>query len=270
MKASPSLFDSFQRLKPREQRVVAGGAVVSVVLMIAVWVVLPFAQHWASRSAQLAEARAHWARLSALVANTGRLNRTLDLARQSSGSDQDRLITGATPALAASALQSLVQRYAGETAVQLERVDAAGEPHPDKPGLLAIPVQLQARGDLYGLVDFLSRLEHGGPLVVIDELNVSAGLDAGDDEARVTAVADAPRQSLMWTLRLHALYEGSAATNGDTGRADESNVDAGRAGASNVDVSPRDANPPQVSQIEASQPAPPAATQTPVPWKRAQ
>lgn len=212
MKVSPSPFDTLRRLEPRERRVVAAGAVVSVMLLATAWVVLPFAQHWSSREARLGAARERWERVATLVANTDRLRHTLDAARQVSAADKGRVVAGATPALAASALQELVQRDAGQSAVQLERVDAAGEPHADKPGLLAIPVQLQARGDVYGLVDFLARLDHGSPLLVVDELTVDAGLDPdGDGGQGVAAVTDAPRQTLTWTLRLHGLYDGSPA-----------------------------------------------------------
>jgi general secretion pathway protein M len=204
MKASPSPFDSFQRLEPRERRVIAVGAIVSAVLLATIWVIVPFAQHWASREGRLSAARERWTRLTTLVASTGHLRQTLDVARHASAGDSDRLAAGTTPALAASTLQELVQHDASQSAVQLERVDAAGEPHADKPGLLAIPVQLQARGNLYGLVDFLARLEHGSPLLVVDELTIDAGLDAAD----AAAVDDAPRRSLMWTVRLHGLYEG--------------------------------------------------------------
>jgi hypothetical protein len=200
MKASPSPSDILRRLEPRERRVVVGGAIVSAVLLVTVWLVVPFAQHWSTRGAALSAARDRWARLATLVASTNHLKQTLDGTRHTAAADNEQLLAGATPALAASTLQSLVQRDAGESAVQLERVDAAGEPTADRPGLLAIPVQLSARGDVYGLVDFLNRIEHGGPLLVVDELTVNA--DEGSD----------PRQTLTWSLRLHGLYEGAVAT----------------------------------------------------------
>jgi hypothetical protein len=210
MKASPSPFDTLRRLEPRERRVVAGGAIVSAVLLVAVWLVLPFVQHWSARETRLAAARDRWERVATLVANTAQLRQALDSARHASATDQGQIVASATPALAASAIQDVLQRDAAQSSVQLERVDAAGEPHPDKPGLLAIPVQLQARGDLYGLAAFLARIEHGSPLLVTDELTVNAGLD--DDEgggARLVSSAATPRQMLTWTMRLHGLYEGT-------------------------------------------------------------
>jgi hypothetical protein len=173
---------------------------------MAIWLVVPFAQHWSSRDARLDASRARWQRLATLVATSGRLRTTLDAKRQATESDQSRLVDAATPALAASALQAALQSDADESGIQMERIDAAGEPHPDKPGLLAIPVQLQARGDLYGLVGFLTRLERGTPILVVDELNINPGLELGEDGA---AGASPTRQAITWTIRLHGLYEGS-------------------------------------------------------------
>jgi Type II secretion system (T2SS), protein M subtype b len=212
MKASPSPFDTLRRLEPRERRVVAAGAIVSAAMLATVWLVLPFAQHWAARESRLAAARERWDRVATLVANTGRLRQTLDSARRASAADAGDIVAGATPALAASAIQDVLQRDATQSGVQLERVDAAGEPHADKPGLLAIPVQVQARGDLYGLAGFLARVEHGSPLLVADELTINAGLDEGegDNTRLVSTRAAGARQMLTWTLRLHGLYEGTA------------------------------------------------------------
>ena len=124
-------------------------------------------------------------------------------------------MSGATPALSASTLQGLLQRYADESAVQLDRVDAAGEPRPDKPGLLAIPVQLQGRGDVYGLVDFLYRLQHGEKLLVTDELSLNAGFEPVLTAELEGGGGGARPQNLSWSLRLHGLY--GAATTGEGG-----------------------------------------------------
>lgn len=211
MKALPSPFDSFRRLSPREQRVVLGGALVSAAALVFVGIVLPLGHRWSARERAYAASRGQWVRLEALTTNADRLRSVLAEQRVALSGDEDQLVTGATPALAASALQGVVQRYAEETAVQLDRVDAAGEPRPDKPGLVAIPVQLQARGDIYGLVDFLYRLEHGEKLLVVDELTVNGGFDGVVVHATTTV------QTLSWTLRLHGLYAADVRGSGATG-----------------------------------------------------
>lgn len=206
MKAFPSASDLLGRLEPRERRVVAGGALILGVALVIAWLVLPFAAHWSARNEHLAATRERWVRLQGLVASSDQLRRTLDAARRAAGVDQTRLVAGATPALAASALQELVQRNASQSTVQLERVDAAGEPQPDRPGLLAIPVQLQARGDLFGFVNFMSRVESGTPLLVVDELTMDAGSGGADDDDP----ANRAPKTLAWTIRLHGLYAQSA------------------------------------------------------------
>jgi type II secretory pathway component PulM len=211
MRALPSPFDSFRRLNPRERRVVLGGALVSAAALVVVGMVLPLAHRWSEREAAYAASRGQWVRLEALTTNTERLRSVLTEQRVALSGDVDQLVTGTTPALAASALQGLVQRYAEETAVQLDRVDAAGEPRPDKPGLVAIPVQLQARGDIYGLVDFLYRIEHGEKLLVVDELTLNGGFDGVVAESATTV------QTLSWTLRLHGLYAPDASGGEATG-----------------------------------------------------
>jgi hypothetical protein len=163
---------------------------------------VPLAHRWAAREADYGARRDQWTRLVGLLANADRLRDVVTTRQLAFAADADRLVSGATPALAASTLQGLLQRYADESAVQFDRVDVAGDPHTLGSGLLAIPVQLQARSDVYGLVSFLYRLERGDKLLVIDELTLNAGLDGGGDEPRGP-------QTLAWTLSVHGFYGGS-------------------------------------------------------------
>lgn len=198
MKALPSLSDTLRRLSPRERRVVLAGALVATVAVTVTLLVLPAARRWTSREAAYAPARDQWTRLAALVAGEAGMRQELEKQRLGHGAERARLVPGATPALAASTLQGLLQRYADESLIQLDRVDVAGEPRPDTSGLTFIPVQLQGQADISGLVDFLYRLEHGDKLLVIDDLTVNAGPEAGDG-----------RQYLTWAVRLHGLYAGA-------------------------------------------------------------
>jgi type II secretory pathway component PulM len=211
MKALHWLSDTLRRLNPRERRVVLGGALVSATTLVIVLVGLPFAHHWAVRESAYTASREQWLRFAALAANTHRLRRALDDGKVAHAADEARLVTGATPALAASSLQGLLQRYADESSVQLNRVDVASQPRAGEVGLLAIPVQLQCQGDIYGLVDFLSRLEHSEKLLALDELSLNAGFATGVRPVRQSGRATAPQpqpQYFSWSLRLHALYRG--------------------------------------------------------------
>src|SRR2546426_204134 len=103
------------------------GAGVRAAALVVVLPVLPFGQRWTEREAAYGARREQWVRLATLAASTDRLRRALDEQQGAFAADRDRLVSGATPALSASTLQGLLQRYADESAVQLDRVDAAGE-----------------------------------------------------------------------------------------------------------------------------------------------
>ena len=175
------------------------GAAVSAAAIVAVLLLLPFGRRWTSREATIAASREQWIRLQSLAANESQLQRALDTLRltQHSVAGRGRLVSGTTPAIAASNLQVVLQRYADESAVQLDRVDAVADAAPgsSRAGLVAIPMRLQGHGDIYGLVDFLYRLGRGEKLLVIDEFSANAGLESS-----------AGAQSLTWSVRLHALY----------------------------------------------------------------
>jgi type II secretory pathway component PulM len=209
MKASLSPFSTrLNTLKPRERRVVIGGAIVSAAVVLIAGVILPFADHWSAREAAYAASREQWVRLSTLVASTDQLRHALDAQRLAFAADEDQLVAGATPALAASTLQNVVQTYAGQSAVSLQRVDVAGEPRADKPGLVAIPVELSGTSSVGGLVDFLSRLERGDKLLVLDEVAINAGINV--PEASINDVGGGQANFLTWTLKLHGLYAAPA------------------------------------------------------------
>ncbi len=205
MKALHWLSDTLRRLNPRERRMVLGGVLVSASALVIVLLGLPFAHHWAVREAASTASREQWLRFAALTGNTDGLRRALVERKLAHAPDEARLVTGATPALAASSLQGLLQRYADESSVQLNRVDVASQPRPGESSLLAIPVQLQCQGDIYGLVDFLSRLEHSEKLLALDELSVNAGFAMSNRSGSGPRPRKAP-QPFSWSLRLYGLY----------------------------------------------------------------
>src|SRR6267378_4717790 len=107
MKALPWLSDTLRRLNPRERRVVLGGALVSATALLIVLLGLPLAHHWAVREATYTASREKWQRLAALTASTDGLRRAVDVRKGADAAGEARLVTGETPALAASALQGL-------------------------------------------------------------------------------------------------------------------------------------------------------------------
>ena len=199
MRALPSLSAWIAGLSPRERRFVAGGAAVAAALLATTLVALPALDRWTLREDALAANRERHARLASLLSSEPALRRALAERRSAYAGSVQLLLAGATPALAGSNLQALLQQYAEESFVQLNRVDVAGAPRAERPGLLSVPVVLNGQGDVYGLVDFLQRIHHGQRLLVIDEISISTRAAYLDEDALLT-----------WSLRAHGIYPAAA------------------------------------------------------------
>jgi hypothetical protein len=198
MKRFPWLSDTYRRLSRREKTVVLGGAIVSVVALIAVYGVLPFAKRWVDREAEIAVKAEQLARLETLIEQRDAIQESLVRLRDERGRAGALLLEGETPAVAASRLLELLNRFAQESRVLLDRVDMAGEVEASGDSLVPIPAQVTARGDIYGLVDLLFYLQHGEKLLVIDDFRMNAARTPGADGQLVT-----------WTIALHGYYAGA-------------------------------------------------------------
>jgi hypothetical protein len=177
-----------------------GGGILIGLAMATVYGVLPFARRWAAREDAIAATREQRARLQSLVASEAQLRKVLAQQRHARVIRSRRLLTGATPAVAASSLQALIQRYAEESSVTLDRVDVVGEEAEPDSGLAAIPMELSAQGDIYGFVALLYRLQHGEKLLVVDEV-IANGASFDDGTS-----LDGDGAPLTWSIRLRAPY----------------------------------------------------------------
>lgn len=171
MKISGWLSGTSRRLDRRERAVVGGGAVVSVLALAWAYGLAPAVQRWREREATITVRAEQLVRLRALVALDTVVRRRAVALSGHAARASGQLLDGATPALAASALQLLLGQYAERSGVSLERVDVAGFPV-SADTLLAVPARITARGELGGLVDLLFYLQYGEPLLVIDDLRV--------------------------------------------------------------------------------------------------
>jgi hypothetical protein len=202
MRALRSHSAWLRSLSRRERSFVLVGAALVALALATTLLVLPAMDRWSARQEALAANVERRARLQALVGSEAGLRKALAERRQAQAGTMRLLLAGATPALAASNLQALLQQYAEESLVQLNRVDVAGQLKADRPGLASVPVLLQGQGDVYGLVDFLYRIQHGQRLLVIDEISVNTRSSYLQDKD----------QLLTWSLRAHGLYPESGAT----------------------------------------------------------
>lgn len=158
----------------RERVTIAAGALVMGVGAFAVYVVVPFAAHWAEREAAIAVKAEQRARMVGLVMREADIRARVAEIREGGVQAARALVAGETHAVAASALVTLLNGYARDTGIELERVDLTAVEDSAMAGLVPIPLEVSGRGPLSGLVDLLFYLRYGDKLILIDDFYVNA------------------------------------------------------------------------------------------------
>ena len=160
-------------LEPRERRTIAVGATVVALAAVVVLGVLPLARGWSERESLIAATRERLARVESIVGREAQLagqTRAMEARLDAGGT---RLVRARTLALAASTLQSMVREYARSSVVSVTRLDAAGAPIAIGGTTFALPATISAQGDIYGIADFLRRLQYGPSLVELTDLTIA-------------------------------------------------------------------------------------------------
>lgn len=180
-------------LEPRERRTIAIAAAVLGTAMLFAYGVLPFARRWSAREELIATRAAQVARLRWLAEHESTLRESAaDRIARATGVGRPRLLAGRSPALAASALQTLVQGYADEAGITVRELNVAGAPDSNSSGAEAIPATVSAVGDIWGVSDFVSRLQHGTTLIDIREIGVSPNPALRGELLQLSLVLRAP------------------------------------------------------------------------------
>lgn len=161
-------------LEPRERRTIAIASTVLAVAVVFTYGVLPFVRHWSAREALIATRAEQVARLRWLATHQTELQQVAaSRAAQASSVARPRLLSGRSPALAASLLQTIVQGYADEAGITVSQLNVSGAADSSAAGVTSVPATLSAVGDIYGVADFVSRVQHGTTLIEIREIGVS-------------------------------------------------------------------------------------------------
>lgn len=161
----------FADIKGRERRTVIAGFTVVVLALLVAFVGFPLGHRWTARERLIDSGVERLARLRTLIEREGDMRSALATRERSSTADRV-VISGRTPALAASALQAAIQGYAVRSSVLVNRLDVAGLPDTTSSILPMIPASVQAVGDIHGVSEFLTLLETGRPAVEITEMTI--------------------------------------------------------------------------------------------------
>ncbi len=189
----PSL--SADGLSARDRRTLTLGA-VAVACVLVLYSLIPFVRQWAEREQLISARRGELSRLRG-VRNAEPVLRTAVNARLSRAEEYpQRPVSAATAPLAAGVLQGVLQRYADDSQLSVSELNVAGEPDSTAVPLAALPATLIALGDVYGVADLLSRVQHGSTLLEVRELTVQVNparrADGGGELLQLTLVVRAP------------------------------------------------------------------------------
>jgi hypothetical protein len=167
-----------------------GAGVVAAAFVLTAWV-LPGASRWRDREAMIDALRRQRAQLVSLADRRDGLEQGWRARQAAAEALPVRLLRGRTPALAASALQEVLQEFASASRISVTRLDVASAPD-SAAGGLTLPATVAATGDIYGLADFLSRLEHGRVLLHVAEIAISPNPSLRGELLQLSVTVRAP------------------------------------------------------------------------------
>ena len=157
-------------LSRRERTIVAVGLAASVVIGGWLFVVAPILQ--ANRgAADLAPAREQAVqRRHDLIARKAAIAAELEAMTARVDALSERLLSSATPAVAASELQKIVKDLAAQakTEVRSERI----LPTAERGELIEVPVEITVSGEIRELVDLLGKLDEAPKLLAMQDLRI--------------------------------------------------------------------------------------------------
>ncbi len=200
-------------VQQREQQVVAIGATIVLVALLAVYVIAPFARRWTARAERLREARNNVAELSGLVAAAPAFEHAATRAEAALAVNPSRIFHARSAPLAASALQSLLQDAANASHLLVTRLDVAqslvtrptqsfgaaatNNSAPADSGNsfnASLPATLAAYCDIIGLAALLDHLAHAPRVVRVEKLTIqqNSALRGAPDMLQVTVTLRAP------------------------------------------------------------------------------
>ncbi|MDQ6717185.1 MAG: type II secretion system protein GspM [Gemmatimonadota bacterium] len=148
---------------------------------------IPLSNRWRDRERAISEKRDELAEVEWLVGHRGDASEA-----PGASASKNELLFGRTAAVAASTLQGIVQRYADENGLTLNRLDIADLPAASSGSFPLIPCSVSAVGDIYGLTEFLFALQRGRPLVDIREMSIVSSSALGEGVLQISLNLSAP------------------------------------------------------------------------------
>lgn len=216
------IAESAPLLNDRQRRTVMLGTWVVAAAVMLTYVIVPFVREWRVRESRIATMRAKVERLTQVVGTEGAVDSLVRAREAALALEPTRVQRARSRALAASALQSLVQELADASNVSVTRLDVAafdagmaggasanampramlsprtardtGDARDAQHAIDSLPMTLSANGDIYGLTALLEQLRRARQALVVDKLSVqvNSALRGAPDVLQMTVTLHAP------------------------------------------------------------------------------
>ena len=157
-------------LSPEMSRLAAVGLLVALVLVIAIYVVLPLAGYHIDRFSEATKKRHLLAQYDFLLSNEAAIDE--ELAKIEQTDTADLFLAGGKKSIASANLREFVAQAVRESAGEL----VSSQEYDVEPitSTTAIGLQLQVRGEADSLIGLLHAIEPARPVIFVDELAVSS------------------------------------------------------------------------------------------------
>jgi hypothetical protein len=143
---------------------------VSLLALVIAYGVLPYVRRLQTREQLIAAELDRLARVRGLINGETALRTAIEEHGGALNAGAQRLLSGRTPALVASSLQTLLQEYANQSLVTVSRLDVRESVLSN--GVQMMPATVSAIGDIYGISQLLYLIQHGSRVLEIAELSV--------------------------------------------------------------------------------------------------
>jgi len=160
-----------------------------VALALVIVALVPQTREWRARETRITASQAQLQELANVVQNQAALDSLIQRHEGDLALRPQRVLRSRSRALAASALQSMVQEMAEASNVTVTRLDVANSVNSGD-----LPITLSANGDIFGLAELLRQFRAARYTVVVDKMQAqnNSALRGAPDVLQIALSLHAP------------------------------------------------------------------------------
>lgn len=156
---------------PLQQRILAVFILIALLFTVYALIISPIVHRYQAANTQIDNLSFQLDKYQAIAESRQHATQQLD-SLQRQNQESGYLLQGRTPALLSANLQQHLKKLVGQSGGELIRVQPLK--HNQDDNLPSVSLKVQIKADVSQLLTLLYRLEHGNPLLTIDQITVTA------------------------------------------------------------------------------------------------